>query len=151
MGSTAEKLSRKSRLTLRAIILWLGSGHIGYGVVFADDSMAPEKRTSEGAKELDNLEQCMKSMEIQEKDGPKFELLCSAARWGYADEPRKMASQPPLPGWGRDNVAEIYAVMQELRDKLRDSNCGGAYPLIPLILPPPSPLELVSRQRNNAK
>ena len=56
MGSTAEKLSRKSGLTLRAIILRLGSGHIGYGVIFADDSMAPEKRTSEGSKELDNLE-----------------------------------------------------------------------------------------------
>ena len=78
----------------------------------------------------------MKSTGIQEKDGPKFELLCSAARWGYADEPRKMASQPLLLGWDRDNVAEIYAVMRELRDKLRDSNCEGAYPLIPLILPP---------------
>ena len=121
MEAMAKKLSRESGLTLRALPLWLGSGRMGWGIVFTDDSMAPENRTSEGTKQLGNLERCMNSMGISEDDGPNLERLCSAMRLGYFYEPAKMTKQPPPPGWDRDVIGGVSRVLREVRTKLKDS------------------------------
>ena len=132
MNVIAAKLFQECGLDLRATALWVGSGEMGFGVVFLDDSITPKKRTAEDAEKLKNLEKRSVEMGISEQGGPKFERLCSALCRGYHDEPAKMARKPPPPGWDRDS--RLLLLMQELRKK-RGNGKGRCVPSDPFDRP----------------
>lgn len=114
MDAIAKELSDSCGLTLHAIPLWVGGGHMSYGMTFFDNSMAPEYRTPGDAERLAELERLLESTGISKTPKPKFELLCSAAYRRYPLEPTKMAERSPPPGW---NGLELISIMQELKEK----------------------------------
>jgi len=121
MDVVAEELSGECDLTLHALPLWVGGGHIDYGVVFFDDSMTPGNRTPEDAENLEKLERLLESLDLSYTLKPKFEKLCSAACRKYPVEPLGMASRPaPQDAMDRDLGYEISIFVKGLREKHRD-------------------------------
>ena len=125
MDEIADELSQGSGLTLHSIPIWVGSGFTGFGVVFPDGTMLPEKRTPKDTEGLKRLEERLTSMGIAEPGGPKFEKVCSLAYRGHFDEPRRMAKKQLPPGWLKREEEFISLVMEleELRAKYRKGAC----------------------------
>ena len=115
LDAIAKELSAKCGLTLHALSLWVGGGHMNCGMVFFDNSMAPENRTPEDTEKLMKLEQLLESTGISKTPKAKFELLCSAEYIGYPVEPPEMAEREPPLDWKRNTGYEIVAFIREFR------------------------------------
>lgn len=116
MDTIAKELSDSCGLTLHAIPLWVGGGHINYGMTFFDGPVALENRTPEDAGRLAELERLLESMDILMTPKPKLELLCSAACRGYPVEPPEMAEQSP-PDSGQNSGRDLALLVQELKER----------------------------------
>lgn len=126
MEAIARRLSGSCGLTLYALPLWVGGGHMSFGIVFFDSSVAPANRTPEDAEKLVVLEQLLESTGISKTPKAKFELLCSAAYGGYPLESPEMAKRDPPLDWERNRGHEIISFIREFRRKMRSQREGGS-------------------------
>ena len=125
MDVIADKLSQECGLTLRAIPVWMGSGRMGYAMVFPDGSMGPKELTRENVESLKKMERFLKSAGILEMDGFKLEHLYSALCLGHYDEPPEMARKPLPQGWAAKTDEDLHNVLVELKEKRRESAKGS--------------------------
>jgi len=124
MNAIAKELSDNCGLTLHELMVWVGGGHMSYGIVFFDDSMNPENRTPEDAEKLEILERLLESMDILETPKAEFKMLYSAMFEEDLDgpevdhnEPEEMANKPPPPSAQRYDGNELLRLTEELRKK----------------------------------
>ena len=92
MTIIAVDLSKDCGLDVYADSIWVGSGHLGLGMVFTGNSMGENVRTPEDDEKLKKLEK--KLVELKLVETPKLEVLCSSTYPPHLNEPMRMVLLP---------------------------------------------------------